>query len=86
MKIIQVFRSSADNHVIGQIELGNASSSAPVPVVGDEVRWVANDKVYVGRVSSRLISYSRPDKIGLDRSDEVDVTAELTVNLGEGTP
>jgi len=30
-------------------------------------------------VTARLISYSRADKIGLDRADEIDVTAELTV-------
>jgi hypothetical protein len=81
MKLTQVFRSSADNHVISEIEIGGADPATPVPVAGDDVRWVVKDKVYTGRVKSRLISYSSPDKIGLDRSNEVDVTAVLSVEL-----
>ena len=83
MKITQVFRSADDERLITEIEIGGASPATPIPVAGDEVSWVANDKVYQGRVKSRLISYSAPDKAGLDRLDAVDITAVLTVELAK---
>jgi hypothetical protein len=79
MRIMQVFRSARDNHVISELEMAGASPTTPIPIVGDEVRWVHDESVYSGRVTARLISYCRADKIGLDRADEIDVTAELTV-------
>ncbi len=54
---------------------------APIPVAGDNVRWMVKDKVYSGRVESRLVSYSAPNNISLERSDEVDITAVITVEL-----
>lgn len=81
MKITQVFRSSPDNQVISDIEIGGADTATPIPATGDNVRWVVKDKVYAGRVKSRLISYSAPDKVGLDRLNEVDITVELGVEL-----
>lgn len=81
MRITQVFRSLADNHVISDVEIGGVDTATPVPATGDNVRWVVKDKVYAGRVKSRLISYSAPDNVGLDRLNEVDVTVELYVEL-----
>lgn len=80
MKVTQIFRSSKDDRVISEIAIG-AADQAPIPLVGDNVSWIVKGQVYAGRVESRLISYSAPDNIGLERSDEVDVTAELTVDL-----
>jgi hypothetical protein len=34
-------------------------------------------------VKSRLISYSAPDKIGLERSDDIDITISLKIELVE---
>jgi len=81
MRILQVFRSDTDNHVISELEVGGASPTTPIPVVGDQVRWFAQENIYSGKVKSRLISYSRAEKIGFDRADDIDVTAELTVEL-----
>jgi hypothetical protein len=80
MNVTQIFRSSKDERVISELTIGEADQ-APIPVAGDNVRWIVKDKVYSGRVESRLVSYSAPDKIGLERSDEVDITAVLTVEL-----
>ena len=83
MKVTQIFRSASDGQLISQLEIGGANQVTPIPVSGDYVSWVANDKVYEGRVKSRLISYSAPDKVGLERLDAVDITAELSVELVE---
>jgi hypothetical protein len=81
MKITQVFRSSNDERVISQLEIGGADQTTPIPVAGDNVRWIVKDKVYAGRVKSRLISYSAPNEAGLGRSDDVDITTVLSVDL-----
>ena len=61
MKITQVFRSSKDERVISEIEIGGADQATPIHnITGDNVRWIVKDKVYAGRVKSRLISYSAP--------------------------
>jgi hypothetical protein len=83
VKITQVFKSSSDDVELNRIEIGEADQAAPIPVGGDNVRWFVKDKVYSGRVRSRLISYSAPNNIGLDRSDEVEVTVELSVEVVE---
>jgi hypothetical protein len=83
MKITQVFRSSKDERVISEHTIGGADQATPIPITGDNVRWIVKDKVYAGRVKSRLVSYSAPDNIGLERSDEIDITAVLTVELIE---
>ena len=80
MRVTQIFRSSDDERVISELTISDADQ-APIPVPGDNVRWIVKDKVYAGRVKSRLVSYSAPDKIGLERSDQVDITAVLTVEL-----
>jgi len=80
MKITQVFRSADDGRLISEIEIG-ASQATPIPVTGDDVSWVVNDQSYRGRVRSRLISYSAPDKVELERLNAVDITAELRVEL-----
>jgi hypothetical protein len=67
----------------GEIEIGGNGQLTPIPIVGDNVRWIVKNKIYTGRVKSRLISYSAPDRIGLDTSHEVDTTAELSVELVE---
>ena len=83
MKITQVFQSSNNERVISEITLGGADQTTPIPITGDNVRWIVKDKVYSGRVKSRLVSYSAPDKIGLERSDDMDITAVLSVELLE---
>jgi hypothetical protein len=83
MKITQVFRSSSDERVISELTIGGADQATPIPITGDNVRWIVKDKIYAGRVKSRLVSYSAPDKIGLERADEVDITAVLSVELVE---
>jgi hypothetical protein len=80
MRVTQIFRSANDERVISELTISDADQ-APIPVAGDNVRWIVKDKVYAGRVKSRLVSYSAPDKIGLERSDQVDITAVLTVDL-----
>ena len=80
MRVTQIFRSADDERVISELTISDADQ-APIPVAGDNVRWIVKDKVYAGRVKSRLVSYSAPDKIGLERSDQVDITAVLTVEL-----
>lgn len=81
MKITQVFKSLTDHRVISVMEIGEAGSATPVPVAGDDVQWVVENKTYAGRVKTRLISYSAPDRIGLERSDEIDMTAVLVIQL-----
>ena len=80
MDIKQVFRSAKDDQPISEINLGEAGPATPIPNTGDDVRWVANGKHYAGRVKSRLISYSGP-KMALGRTDDVDITAVLVVDL-----
>jgi hypothetical protein len=79
MKITQVFRSSEDDRVISEGEIGGADATTPVPITGDKVHWIVRDQVYTGVVKSRLISYSAPDKIGLERSDDIDITISFIV-------
>jgi len=81
MKITQVFKSLTDQRVISVMEIGGADSATPLPVAGDDVQWVAENKAYAGRVKARLISYSAPDRIGLERSDDIDITAVLMIQL-----
>jgi hypothetical protein len=83
MKVTQIFKSARDEQIIGEIEIGDGGGLNPIPIAGDNVRWIYKDITYTGRVKSRLISYSAPDRIGLDRSDEVDVIAALSVELAE---
>jgi hypothetical protein len=83
MKITQVFRSSSDELVISELTIGGTDQATPIPITGDNVRWIVKDKLCAGRVKSRLVSYSAPDKIGLERSDKVDITAVLSVELVE---
>jgi hypothetical protein len=80
MKITQAFLSADDEHLISEIELG-ASQATPIPVTGDDVSWVADGNAYKGRVKSRLISYSSPDRVELERLDAVDISAVLRVEL-----
>ena len=80
MDIKQVFKSAKDDQPISEINLGEAGLATPIPNTGDDVRWVANGKHYAGRVKSRLISYSGP-KMALGRTDDVDITAVLVVDL-----
>ncbi len=84
MKITQVFRSAGDDRLISEIELGGANPATPIPIPGDDIRWVVDDKVYEGRVKSRLISYSPPDKVELERLNAVDITAVLRIELVKG--
>ena len=81
MKIRQVFQSADDEQLISELEIGGASQATPIPVAGDDVSWVSHDKEYKGRVKSRLISYSAPDKVALDRLDATDITVVLSVQL-----
>ena len=81
MRVLQIFRSAADGRVISELDVGRGNPPTSIPVVGDEVHWFAGDNAYSGKVTSRTISYSRADKIALDRANEVDVRAELTVEL-----
>lgn len=80
MRITQVFASADNEQVISELEI-SPDQATSVPVVGDHVRWTANDKVYTGRVKSRLISYSEPNNIGLDSAREVNMQAVLSVQL-----
>ena len=80
MGITQVFTSADDEKVIGEIEIG-ADNAAAIPIVGDNIKWVLKDKVYAGRVKSRLISYSAPDHIAVGTAHEVDIRAVLSVEL-----
>ena len=68
MRITQVFASADNERVISELEI-LPDQGTSVPVVGDNVRWITNDKVYTGRVKSRLISYSEPNNIGLDSTE-----------------
>jgi hypothetical protein len=38
MKITQVFRSSNDERLISEIEIGGADPATPIPITGDNVR------------------------------------------------
>ena len=80
MRITQVFASASDERVISELEI-SPDQAIFVPVPGDQVRWVANDKVYTGRVKSRLMSYSPPNNVGLDSAKEVNMRAVLSVQL-----
>lgn len=81
MKITQVFKSLTDHRVISVMEIGGADSVTPLPVAGDDVQWVTENTTYAGRVKTRLISYSAPDRIGLERSNDIDITAVLMIQL-----
>jgi plastocyanin len=78
MKIVQVFRSASDDQTIGEIEVVGATT--PIPIAGDIVHWIANDKVHTGRVVSRLISYGAHE-MSVGRDDDFDITLMLTVDL-----
>lgn len=80
MRITQVFASADDERVISELEI-SPDQATPVPVEGDRVSWVVNDRVYTGRVKSRLISYSLPNNIGLESAKEVNMRAVLSVQL-----
>jgi hypothetical protein len=80
MRITQTFTSADDGRVISEMEI-SPDQATSIPVAGDHVQWIVNDKVYAGSVKSRLISYSAPDNIGLDRADEVNMRAVLSVEL-----
>jgi hypothetical protein len=80
MRITQVFASASDERVISELDI-SPDQAISMPVTGDEVRWVVNDKVYTGRVKSRLIYYSPPTNIGLDSANEVNMRAVLRVQL-----
>jgi hypothetical protein len=67
VKVTQVFRSFKDERVISEMEIGGANATTPVPVTGDQVRWIVGDQAYAGVVKSRIISYSAPNKIWRDR-------------------
>jgi hypothetical protein len=81
MKITQIFRSSRGQRLISQIELIGPGAAIVIPCVGDNLSWVVEGKTYEGTVKSRLVSYSAPDKIGLERSDETDITVALSVEM-----
>ena len=80
MRITQVFASESDERVISELEI-SPDQAISVPVAGDRVRWVVNERVYTGCVKSRLISYSPPNNIGLDSANEVNMRAVLSVQL-----
>jgi hypothetical protein len=82
MKII--FKSSKDDHVISEVEVGEID--AAMPVAGDEVRWQVDGTLYCGRVNSRLINYSAPNTASLERSLDIDITAVLNVELDQEKP
>ena len=48
MKITQVFGSSSDSRLISEIEFGGTGQSVTIPITGDNVRWIVEDKVYGG--------------------------------------
>ena len=62
MKVARYFDRHKDEQVISELTIGEADQ-APIPVAGDNVRWIVKDKVYSGRVESRLVSYSAPTKL-----------------------
>jgi hypothetical protein len=80
MRITQAFASADDERVISELEI-SPDQATSVPVAGDRVRWVVNDRIYTGRVKSRLISYSPSNHIGLESAKEVDMRAVLSVQL-----
>ena len=80
MRITQAFTSADDGRVISEIEI-SPDQAPSIPVAGDHVQWVVEDRVYAGKVRSRLISYSAPDNIALDRADEIRMRALLSVEL-----
>jgi hypothetical protein len=51
MRITQVFASADDERVISELEI-SPDQATSVPVAGDRVRWVVNDRIYTGRVKS----------------------------------
>jgi hypothetical protein len=48
IKVTQVFRSSKDERVISETEIGGADATTPIPITGDKVRWIVRDKAYAG--------------------------------------
>jgi hypothetical protein len=80
MRITQVFASADDERVISELEI-SPDQATSVPVEGDRVRWVVNDRVYTERVKSRLISYSPPNNMGVESAKEVNMRAVLSVQL-----
>jgi len=83
MKVTQVFRSSEDERVISETKIGGADAITPIPITGDKDRWIVSSKAYAGVVRASLISHSAPDKIGLERSDEIEITISLDIELSE---
>jgi hypothetical protein len=80
MRITQVFTSASDERVISELEI-SPDQAISVPVTGDQVSWVVNNKVYTGRVKARLISYSPPNNIGFYSANEVNMRAVLSMQL-----
>ncbi|HKV81423.1 MAG TPA: hypothetical protein VJP02_24965 [Candidatus Sulfotelmatobacter sp.] len=81
MSITQAFTSAEDGRLISEMEI-STDQAMSIPVTGDHVQWIVKDKTYAGDVKSRLISYSAPNNIGLERADEVHMRAVLSVELG----
>lgn len=82
MRITQVFASADDERVISELEI-SPDQATSVPVEGDRVRWVVNNRVYTGRVTSRLISYSPPNNIELESAKKVNIRAVLSVRSNQ---
>jgi len=61
------------------LSLGRTGQAATIPITGDNVRSIVDDKVCEERIKSHLISISAADKVGLERFDQVDITAEIKV-------
>jgi hypothetical protein len=66
MKITQVFRSSNDERLISEIEIGGADHATPIPITGDNVRWIVKGVGCEGRVPAE----------GCSRLSEVVFTTE----------
>jgi hypothetical protein len=64
MRITQVFASADDERVISELEI-SPDHATSVPVAGDRVRWVVNDRIYTGALSQGSSPTVRRTILGL---------------------
>jgi hypothetical protein len=71
MKVTQVFRSSKDERVISETEIRGAGATTPIPITGDEVRWIVRDKAYAGVVNGSFLTVRPTRSVLKDRMTSI---------------
>jgi hypothetical protein len=82
MIIRQIIKAVEDKD--GRLAMEGTDWTAPLPDVGDIIRWNSNAKAYTARVKSRSFSYDK-DEVSMGRTDDWGVTITVIVDILETT-